>query len=84
MQSDLIPLSAALKYIADRYGFKISRQTIYNWVKLGINGNQLEVWSVPAVGRYPLRQMTSRQAVDDFLYQVSPLLIEQARARRPA
>lgn len=52
-------------YVLTKHGSKVSRATVYNWVKLGVRGTKLRTTSVKRA--LDLVQVTTTEWVDEFI-----------------
>lgn len=54
-------------YILERHGIKVSKQSVYNWVK-GVGVESLETFRIKSPNiRYPFILTTTAEKVDAFL-----------------
>lgn len=69
--ADLTPLAPndTPAYLRSKYALEVSRQTVYNWMNVGRNGEKLTYAVVPGLpgSLYASRRFTSQQWVDEFL-----------------
>lgn len=65
----MLRLSDVQKYIQQRHGLEVSRQTIYNWVTLGRGGETLEFVMAKSnpINKYTHVRLTTEEKVDAFL-----------------
>lgn len=56
--------SQIMVYLQDRYCLKISRQTVFNWMTLGIEGDLLKTTQMPTGKR---TRVTTEEDLNDFL-----------------
>jgi len=56
-------------YVFGRYGLEISRQTVYNWMRIGRNNEKLRYEDDPnPIGsRFAIVRYTRREWVDQFI-----------------
>lgn len=57
-----------VKYLREK-NVDVSRQTVYNWMNVGVNKNPLQYLNVkaPLKSRSPTIRVTTTEWVDDFL-----------------
>jgi hypothetical protein len=59
-----ITLSEVPHYIRCKYCFDVTRQTVYNWAKVGIKGEKLRI------SRMGRNFLTTKEWIDEFLDRV--------------
>lgn len=57
-----------MNYLKNRYGLIVTRQTVYNWIRVGIKGKFLEVQQAGIRGQLHRKiKVVSREALDEFV-----------------